>query len=131
MRAVARKQSGGIQLVLWIDEQDPVRLERVVKEVERTAAHGGMACSHWWGHPRWPTQVERFMKALGDPDDDHWGPGSKYRAELPAEPVDVADRARLRHLLLSQPWSMSTDAAQWLVDAGIRYVSAEHGSFAV
>lgn len=88
----------------------------------RTAAHGGMACSHWWGHPRWPTQVDRFMKALGDPADDHWGPAGKYRAELPAEPVDVADRARLRHLLLSQPWDLSTDAAQWLVDAGIRYV---------
>jgi hypothetical protein len=35
----------------------------------------------------------------------------------------VADRARLRRLLLSRPWELSTDAAQWLADAGIRYVT--------
>jgi len=64
------------------------------------------------------------MQALGNPADDHWGPGGKYRAELPAEPADIADRARLRRLLLSRPWELSTDAAQWLVHAGIRYARA-------
>jgi hypothetical protein len=59
----------------------------------RTAAHGGLACKHWWGHPRWPAQVERFMEALDDPADKHWSLGGQYRAALPAEPVDVADRA--------------------------------------
>lgn len=88
----------------------------------RTAAHGGLACGHWWGHPRWPTQVQRFIDALDNPADDHWGPDGKYRAELPAEPADLADHTRLRRLLLSQPWELSTDAAQWLVHAGIRYV---------
>jgi len=90
----------------------------------RTAAHGGLACSHWWGHPHWPTQVERFMKVLGSPADDHSGPGGEYRAGLPDEPADIADRARLRRLLLSRPWELSTDAAQWLVQAGIRYARA-------
>jgi hypothetical protein len=90
----------------------------------RTAVHGGLACPHWWGHPRWPAQVDQFMKALANPADDHWGPGGKYRAELPAEPADVADRARLRRLLLSRPWELSTDAAEWLVDAGIRCIRA-------
>lgn len=33
-------------------------------------------------------------------------------AELPAEPTDIADRARLRRLLLLQPWKLSPDAAQ-------------------
>lgn len=89
----------------------------------RAAAHGGLACSHWWGHPHWPAQVERFMKALDDPADDHWGPGGGYRAELSAESAEVADRTRLRRLLLSRPWELSTDAAQWLVCAGIRYVT--------
>ena len=87
----------------------------------RTAAHGGLACSHWWGHPHWPAQVDQFVKVLDDPADDHWGTGSEYRANLSAEPADVADRARLRRLLLSRPWELSADAAQWLVSAGIRY----------
>ena len=90
----------------------------------RTAAHGGLACSHWWGHPHWPARVEQFMEALGNPADDHWGPGGEYRARLPAEPAEVADRTRLRRLLLSRPWELSTDTAQWLVRAGIRYARA-------
>jgi hypothetical protein len=90
---------------------------------KRTAAHGGLACSHWWGHPRWPTQVDRFMKALDNPADDHWGSEGEHRVGLSAEPPDVGDRTRLRRLLLSRPWDLSTDAAQWLVHAGIRYVT--------
>jgi hypothetical protein len=89
----------------------------------RVAVHGGLACSHWWGHPGWPAQVGEFMKVLGDPAGDHWGPGGEYRAGLPAEPADVADRARLRRLLLSRPWELSTDGAQWVADAGIRYIT--------
>ena len=87
----------------------------------RTAAHGALACSHWWGHPHWPIRVERFMKALDNPADGHWGSGGEHRAGLSAEPPDVGDRTRLRRLLLSRPWDLSTDAAQWLVRAGIRY----------
>jgi hypothetical protein len=90
----------------------------------RTAAHGGLACSHWWGHPHWAAQVNRFMKALGDPADDHWGPGGKHQAALPAEPADVADRARLRRLLASRPWELNADSAAWLVHAGIGYIRA-------
>ena len=51
------------------------------------------------------------MKALDNPADDHWGPSGEYRARLPAEPADVADRTRLRRLLLSRPWQLSTDTA--------------------
>jgi len=89
----------------------------------RTAAHGALACSHWWGHPHWPIGVERFMKALDNPADDHWGPRGEHRTALSAAPPDVGDRAYLRRLLLSRPWDLSTDAAQWLVRAGIRYVT--------
>jgi hypothetical protein len=63
------------------------------------------------------------MTALDDPASDYWGPGGEYRALLPAEPPDLADRARLHRLLLSRPWELSTDAAQWLADSGIRYSS--------
>ena len=87
----------------------------------RVAAHGGLACSHWWGHPHWPVLADQFVTALDDPADNRWRPGGKYRARLPAEPPDVADRARLRRLLLARPWELSADAAQWLADAGIRY----------
>jgi hypothetical protein len=87
----------------------------------RAVAHGGLACSHWWGHPNWPALAGQFVTALDNPADNHWGPGGKYRARLPAEPPDVADRARLRRLLLARPWELSADAAQWLADAGIRY----------
>ena len=69
----------------------------------RVAAHGGLACSHWWGHPHWPVQVDQFMKALGNPADDHWGPVGEHRTRLPAEPDDVADRARLRRLRCRGP----------------------------
>jgi hypothetical protein len=89
----------------------------------RTAVHGALACSHWWGHPHWAVQVDRFMRALDDPADEHWGVGGEHRIRLSAEPLEVGDRARLRRLLLSRPWDLSTDTAQWLVRAGIRYVT--------
>jgi hypothetical protein len=90
----------------------------------RTAAHGALACSHWWGHPYWPIRVDRFMKALDNPADDHWDPGGEHRTPMViAEPADAGDRARLRRLLLSHPWDISTDTAQWLVRAGIRYIT--------
>lgn len=76
------------------------------------------------GTPALAGRVEQFMEALGNPADDHWGPGGEYRARLPAEPAEVADRTRLRRLLLSRPWELSTDTAQWLVRAGIRYARA-------
>jgi hypothetical protein len=90
----------------------------------RTAAHGGLACRHWWGHPHWPNRVERFMRALDNTADEHWGLHAEFRARLSAEPAGVADRARLRRLLLARPWELSTDTAQWLVRAGIRYAGA-------
>ena len=90
----------------------------------RAAAHGALACSRWWGHPRWPSLVDRFMSAIDNPADAHWGTGGKFRTGLPAEPPDAADRKRLRLLLLSRPWELNTDTAQWLIRAGIGYTQA-------
>jgi hypothetical protein len=64
------------------------------------------------------------MEALDNPADDRWGPGGEHTARLPADPADIADRARLRRPLLLRPWELSTDTAQWLVRAGIRYARA-------
>jgi hypothetical protein len=61
------------------------------------------------------------MKALDNPADDHWGVGGEHRTALSAEPPGIADRTRLRRLLLSRPWDLSTEVAQWLIRAGIRY----------
>lgn len=46
----------------------------------RAAAHGGLACSHWWGHPRWPALVNRFLQAINDTANEHWGADSPSTA---------------------------------------------------
>jgi hypothetical protein len=85
----------------------------------RAAAHGGLACPHWWGTPSWPEVVTRFLKALDTPHDPHWGDGATGRAALQPEPSQVADRKELRKLLRRAPWELDADAAEWLGDAGI------------
>jgi hypothetical protein len=88
----------------------------------RAAAHGGLACRHWWGHPAWPGLVDRFLRALDDPDDSHWEPDGQFRTRLRAEPAMVQDRDVLRRTLLCQPWNLDADSAQWIVSAGIGYL---------
>lgn len=88
----------------------------------RAAAHGALACNRWWGHPRWPGLVARFMTALADPEDAHWGTNGEFLPSLDPEPGEVADRRGLRRVLLSRPWELSSDTAQWLVSAGIGYM---------
>ena len=88
----------------------------------RTAAHGALACPHWWGHPRWPDLVDGLLLALEDPADEHWGQGGELRKRLPREPPVVADRKLLRQLLRSRPWDLTSESATWLVTAGIGYL---------
>jgi hypothetical protein len=88
----------------------------------RTAAHGALACPHWWGHPRWPDLVDRLLLALDDPADRHWGPAGEFRKHLPPEPPVVSDRKLLRQVLRSRPWDLSSESATWLITAGIRYL---------
>jgi hypothetical protein len=85
------------------------------------AAHGALACPHWWGHPRWPDLVDRLLRALNDPADDHWGRDGEFRRRLPPEPPIVADRRLLRQVLRSHPWDLSSESTAWLVSAGIGY----------
>lgn len=88
----------------------------------RAATHGGMACRHWWGTPGWPQLVERFVAVLDDPDHDHWGPGGGWRGRLSREPAQVVDRSELRRVLLRRPWMLETEAADWVVSAGIGFL---------
>jgi hypothetical protein len=83
----------------------------VVFALISVAAHGGLACGKWWGHPVWPCTVERFLVALDDPGDEHWGPDGSMRVRLREEPALVRDRPVLRELLLDRPWGLSTEAA--------------------
>src|SRR5487761_801281 len=53
----------------------------------RTAAHGAAACRHWWSHPQWPDLVDRFLRVIEDPADEHWGPGGEWRTRLLPEPA--------------------------------------------
>lgn len=93
----------------------------------RAAAHGGLACRRWWGHPAWPELVERFIQALDDPKDPHWGDDGKFRVRLPAEPATVQDRNSLRRTLLQQPWTLDSGSAQWIVTAGIGHLRQYNG----
>lgn len=88
----------------------------------RAAAHGGLACRHWCGHPAWPELVDRFIRALDDPADPHWGDNGEFRERLNAEPAAVQDRNSLRQALLQQPWTLDPGSAQWIVAAGIGHL---------
>jgi hypothetical protein len=90
----------------------------------RAAAHGALACPHWWGHPKWPALVAEFTAALDDPAHAYWGTGPVRHAALPPEPAGIADREHLRAVLLQHPWELDTDSAQWLTTAGLRHQPA-------
>ena len=90
----------------------------------RAAAHGGLACPHWWGTSTWPELVRTFVRALDDPGHSHWGPDGTSRTRLAHEPAQVADRGGLQRFLLHRPWDLEPDAAQWIVSAGIGYLGA-------
>ncbi len=93
----------------------------------RAAAHGGLRCRHWWGHPAWPALVTRFLTALDDPGDDHWGQDGELRSRLRPEPARVQDRDALSRTLLRQPWDLDSNSAAWIVSAGIGHLRHKVG----
>jgi hypothetical protein len=88
----------------------------------RAAAHGGLACSHWWGTPWWPDIVSEFLARLEDPYHPHWGKDRNWYARLPTQPAEVADRRQLRRLLLDAPEALSDEGADFCVAAGIGFI---------
>jgi hypothetical protein len=91
--------------------------------LQSAAVHGGLACAHWWGTPWWPDIVVEFLARLDDPRHPHWGEAGKWYLGLPTQPAEVADRRRLRALLLDAPEALSEDGAEFCVAAGIRFVT--------
>ncbi|MFE5326249.1 hypothetical protein ACFRCG_07645 [Embleya sp. NPDC056575] len=89
----------------------------------RTASHGALSCARWWAHPAWPALVEHFASALDEPTHSHWGPDGQWRTKLGVEPVSMQDRHVLRATLLAAPWKLDGDAAEWITNAGIGYMS--------
>lgn len=87
----------------------------------RAAAAGGVGCRNWWGTPPWPRIVDRFLEVLDQPGHEHWGSHGELHARLPAEPPQVADRGDLAHILRERPWQLDTDAADWVISAGIGF----------
>ncbi|WP_143467027.1 hypothetical protein [Lentzea kentuckyensis] len=88
----------------------------------RAAAHGGLACRHWWGTPAWPQLVNRFTTAVDDAADPHWGQNGQWFASLPTRPAQITDSDSLRRLLLRHPWKLDTASANYIVTAGIGYM---------
>jgi len=87
------------------------------------------------GTPWWPDIVAEFLARLDNPQHRHWGEAGERYARLPAQPAEVADRRRLRALLLDAPEALSEEGAEFCVAAGIGYISgpirawkAAHGS---
>ncbi|MCP2342036.1 hypothetical protein [Actinomadura rupiterrae] len=87
--------------------------------LKRAAAHG--AGLRWWSHPTWPDRVGAFMTALDDPGHGHWGKDGEFRTHLSPEPDMVTDRDRLHELLLTKPWQLEREAADWVIAAGLGY----------
>jgi hypothetical protein len=89
--------------------------------VRWVAAHGGLACRGWWGHPMWPDAVTRFLGALDNPKDAHWGDNGELWDRLRPQPAMVRDRPALARALRDRPWRLDADSALWVVSAGIKY----------
>ncbi len=90
--------------------------------LQRAAAHGGLGCAHWWGTPWWPDIVAEFLARLEDPRHPHWGKARDWYARLPDQPPEVADRRRLRTLLVDAPEALSDGGAEFCVEAGIGFI---------
>lgn len=83
------------------------------------AMRGGGACGRWWGSPRWPAIVDAFVALLNDPGDPWWQDHRTYPAHRPGE---AADLGLLRYLLLTRPYQLSYEAAEFCIDNGIGFV---------
>ncbi|WP_455360489.1 hypothetical protein [Streptomyces sp. SYSU K21746] len=86
------------------------------------AAHGAGACTHWWGHPRWPQLVDTFLTAVGDPEHEHWGGDGGRLKRLSPLPAELSDVDTVRRTLLQHPWKLGADSARWITSAGIGYL---------
>jgi hypothetical protein len=87
------------------------------------AIRGRLACDRWWGSPKWPAIVDKFIALLRDPTDGWWHVG--HRPFPTAWPAETADLDHLRHLLLSRPYLLSYEAADFCVDNALGFVQVD------
>ena len=75
-------------------------------------------CKTWWGTPQWRRMVNSFMAALGDRNHAHWREaGERWPSVEPT--ANVADRPRLRAMLLVSPWDLDPPSVHWILQAGL------------
>lgn len=80
---------------------------------------GRLSCGDWWGSPRWPAIVDRFLVRLDDAEDPFW----TLRGHPGNPPVPPADTLWLRRMLLGAPDSVDTEIIDFcLHDAGLGFV---------
>ncbi len=83
------------------------------------ALQGAVFAGHWWGHPRWPNLVERFIRSLDHPHKSEGISEIDWVGLQTPEPPEVSDRPYLAGVLLAAPWQLQTATADWLIKAGI------------
>jgi hypothetical protein len=74
------------------------------------AARRRLSCTDWWGSPRWPRIVDAFLARLANPNDGFW-----TRSGWPELGPEMADEARLRHLLLSARDKLAAEALEFCI----------------
>lgn len=72
-----------------------------------------------WGAPGWEALVDRFVRALDEPDDEMWRFGSR---EVRLARLAGVDRSRLSDLLKHRPWGLTEDEADGVIEAGIGFL---------
>jgi hypothetical protein len=75
------------------------------------AAFGSSWGQGWWGTARWPAQVDALFRVLDDPGHDHW-----CGEHVPPPPGGTPSPHDLRRILVTAPWTLSSDTASWLTD---------------
>ena len=101
----------------WLDRADKVGVPLTVLSA---GAFMGSLNSRWWGTRGWPDCVDALFRVLDRPDHEFWHRAS--RSSVPVPPAGAPDEATLRRLLLTAPWQLNDETADWLVnEVGIGY----------
>ncbi|WP_344160114.1 hypothetical protein [Kribbella yunnanensis] len=113
------QEHGARQFEALLEQADEKGVHVVVSWL---ALRGAVSCPQWWLSPRWPSVVDAFLNRLDDNEDSFWSLGG-YPEALPAE---FNDRPGIRRTLLTAPYDLSADAAQFCVGpGGLRFIRLE------
>lgn len=90
--------------------------------LSRAVALTTFSGSDWWGMPSWPPRVRRFIEALSNPRDPHWGEAARWWRDHEQGPPMVRNLDELQAALLAGPDTLDAEAAAWCVSALIGYL---------